>query len=314
MTKPGLLLVDDEVRILRSLKVLFRSNFKVFTATSARAAFEIVKQERIHVLVSDQRMPEITGVDLLKKVKQVSPNTMRILLTGYSDLSAIVGSINESEVFRYINKPWDAEKLKMTVAQAAEISKRLFDSQASGTTEPDAAANPSDEGILILDDLLGVSLVIEKVLERQHPVHRVKTLEDAVRVLSTEPIALLIADVRPDNSNNATLLKILKRENPHMVAIAVADQADAQTAVNLINQGQVFRYLSKLNPLALERAVFAALQHFRHCKSNPAEILRNRVGQTADEEADQLRKRIKNHLPLIRRKMIALLKDQPNAS
>ena len=239
---------------------------------------------------------------------------MRILLTGYSDLSAIVSSINEGEVFRYVKKPWDAASFKKTVAQAAEISKRLFDSNESGQIEKNVTVDTQEEGILILDDLLGVSLILEKMLKQKHPVYRVKTLEDAIRVLSTESIALLVADVRPNNSNNATLLKILKRENPLMVAIAVADQADAQTAIDLINQGQVFRYISKLDPAVLELAVWSALRYYRRCRSNPAEILRNRVNKAMDEEASKLRMRIKNHLPLIRRKMISLLKEHPTAS
>lgn len=312
MTKTTLLLVDDEVRILRSLKVLFRGEFRVLTATSAREAYQIVRQEKVHVLVSDQRMPEITGVALLKNVKEISPNTMRILLTGYSDISAIVSSINEGEVFRYIKKPWDRESIKQTVLQAAEISKRLLDSQEDG--ENIEVANTQAEGILVLDDLLGVSLVVEKILNQKHAVFRVKTLEDAIKVLSTESIALIIADVRPNNSNNATLLKILKRENPMMVAIAVADQADAQTAIDLINQGQVFRYISKLDPAVLKLAVWSALRYFRRCKSNPTQVLRNRVNEATDPEASDLRMRIKNHLPLIRRKMISLIKDKPNAS
>ena len=88
--KPTLLLVDDEERILRSLAMLFRSSYNVLTTVDANQALEIVARERVHVIVSDQKMPVMRGADLLRLVKERSPNTMRILLTGYSELESVV--------------------------------------------------------------------------------------------------------------------------------------------------------------------------------------------------------------------------------
>ncbi|HEX6828487.1 MAG TPA: protein kinase, partial [Burkholderiales bacterium] len=96
--KPRILFVDDEERILTALNSLFRSGYHVFTATSGGQALEFVRRFPMHVVVSDQRMPGMTGVELLQQVKVLSPGTVRMLLTGYSDLAAIVGSINEGEV------------------------------------------------------------------------------------------------------------------------------------------------------------------------------------------------------------------------
>src|SRR5262249_23130650 len=90
--KANILFVDDEERVRRSLEMLFRSRFKVYTTTDGHEAVDIARRNRIHVVVSDQRMPTITGVEVLRKVREVSPNTMRLLLTGYSDLQAIVDS------------------------------------------------------------------------------------------------------------------------------------------------------------------------------------------------------------------------------
>ena len=86
----------------------------MFTAENGALALEFVKRFGIHVVVSDQRMPSMTGVELLRQVKELSPNSVRMLLTGYSDLAAIVGSINEGEVFRFVKKPWDNAEMQKT--------------------------------------------------------------------------------------------------------------------------------------------------------------------------------------------------------
>src|SRR5688572_28960879 len=98
--KANILFVDDEERIVKLLNMMFRSKYNVFTATSGKEAIEICKTNRIDVIVSDQRMPEMTGIQLLAEIRQMSPNTVRLLLTGYSDLVAIIGAVNEGEVYR----------------------------------------------------------------------------------------------------------------------------------------------------------------------------------------------------------------------
>ena len=103
--KPTVLFVDDEAQIVNLLKIMFRADYEVYSATSGAAALDIIQSRKVDVIVSDQRMPGMTGTELLSKVRRLSPGTMRILLTGYSDLAAMVGSINEGEIFRFISKP-----------------------------------------------------------------------------------------------------------------------------------------------------------------------------------------------------------------
>ena len=112
-----ILFVDDEERILNALRALFRNEYHVFTADNGAAALELVKRYAIQVVVSDQRMPGMTGVELLRQVRKAAPQTVRLLLTGYSDLAALVGSINEGEVFRFVKKPWDNDEIRAMVAK-----------------------------------------------------------------------------------------------------------------------------------------------------------------------------------------------------
>src|ERR1043166_1146375 len=116
--KPCLLVVDDEPDLVQSVQDLLRFEYRVLTATRASEGLQIMQAERVHIVMSDQRMPEMTGVELLSKVKQNHPETIRLLFTAYSDLSAVIDAINQGNVYRYISKPWEVEDLKATLKQA----------------------------------------------------------------------------------------------------------------------------------------------------------------------------------------------------
>ncbi|MBI1221956.1 MAG: response regulator [Bacteroidetes bacterium] len=117
----NVLYVDDEQNNLLSFKAAFRRDFNVHTAISGSEALEIVKNEDINIIITDQRMPNMTGVEFLQRVIPIAPNPIRILLTGYSDINAVVDAINKGEVYRYLTKPWDNEFLKTTIRQAHEV-------------------------------------------------------------------------------------------------------------------------------------------------------------------------------------------------
>ncbi len=121
--KPHILFVDDEQRVLNSMRVMFRREYELHLTTRPKEALEIIKNEPIDVIVADHRMPEMTGVEVLSRVKTESPRTVRVLLTGYADLDAIEGSINEGEVYRFLTKPCAPEELRDTVRQASVIAR-----------------------------------------------------------------------------------------------------------------------------------------------------------------------------------------------
>ena len=120
--RPTIIFIDDEERIVRSLAVMFKGQYNVVATTNPREVLDVIKRQRVHLVVSDQRMPEVVGVDLLREVRALSPLTMRVLLTGYSDLAAIVGSINDGEIFRFVSKPWDPAEFRATVDSAVSIA------------------------------------------------------------------------------------------------------------------------------------------------------------------------------------------------
>ena len=103
-----LLLVDDEEKILSSLERLFRKEgYTILRADSGKQGLNFLKKYTINVILSDQKMPEMTGVEFLSKAKILYPDTIRIILSGYSDLESILDAINKGEIFRFVTKPWD---------------------------------------------------------------------------------------------------------------------------------------------------------------------------------------------------------------
>lgn len=121
--KARVLFVDDEKRVLNSMRGLFRRKFDLFLTTEGAAAVKIAMDNPIDVIVADQRMPGMTGIEVLGKVKELSPKTVRILLTGYADPSAVEGSINVGEVFRFLSKPCSLKVLRETLDLAITAAR-----------------------------------------------------------------------------------------------------------------------------------------------------------------------------------------------
>jgi len=116
--KYSILYVDDEPQNLLTFKASFRRDYEVLTANNADEAIDVLQNNDVEVIIADQRMPVMTGVEFLTKVKLQFPNPIRMILTGYSDMEAVINSINEGEVYRFLTKPWNKEELKMIIESA----------------------------------------------------------------------------------------------------------------------------------------------------------------------------------------------------
>lgn len=121
MEKIKVLYIDDEISNLNAFKASFRRVFDVHLANSAEEGYAILNAHPIEVIISDQRMPDKTGVEFFESILNTYPNPIRILLTAYTDLDAIIGAINKGEVYRYVTKPWNEFELKLTIENAYQI-------------------------------------------------------------------------------------------------------------------------------------------------------------------------------------------------
>lgn len=120
--KIKLLYVDDEENNLFSFKATFRMRYEVFTALSASEAVDILKQENdIALIITDQRMPNMTGVEFLESILDEFPDPIRVLLTGYADINAVIEAVNKGKIFHYLSKPWNEEELELTIQRAYAI-------------------------------------------------------------------------------------------------------------------------------------------------------------------------------------------------
>jgi adenylate cyclase len=119
--KLNILYVDDEEQNLVSFKAVFRRYHNIFTARSGPEGLEILREHKIHLIITDQRMPDMSGVQFLEVATKTYPDAIRMVLTGFSDMEAIISAINTGRVFRYINKPWNEDELKMTIESARQL-------------------------------------------------------------------------------------------------------------------------------------------------------------------------------------------------
>jgi DNA-binding NtrC family response regulator len=300
--RPTLLFVDDEQRILRSLKLLFARDYHVLATTSGKDALAILRQQKVHVLICDQRMPHMAGVEVLREARLLSPNTMRLLLTGYADVEAVIGSINEGEIFRYLTKPWQQEEIRTIVASAASIALAL--DQAPGCkTLAVAERGAVSVSILLIDGASEVAEALQSILD-QHLTGRyrlewARSLEEAMAVLETQEIGLVISELKVGSEDAMPFLKTLKRFHPHIVTIILSSFQDISMLVEMVNQGQIHRFLPKpVRANMTARSVLSGVQLHHNIRRQPRLAERHRVEAPVREQEGGLFGRLRH---LVRR-------------
>ena len=145
------LYVDDEPHNLSAFRARFRRHYKIFVAGSGEEAINLLRDNFIHLIITDQRMPGMTGVEFLSKIRIDFPDPIRMILTGFSDTEAIINAINDGQISRYITKPWNEKELHIAIENAREVYQLRAKKQipvsgtatASGGTGADSADLPA---------------------------------------------------------------------------------------------------------------------------------------------------------------------------
>jgi DNA-binding NtrC family response regulator len=312
----SILFVDDERRVLTSMRAMFRRDYNVLLANSGEEALEILKANSVDVVVSDQRMPGMTGVDVLKAVKDLAPNTMRILLTGYADLKAIEESINDAEVFRYLMKPCPSIELREAVALAANVANGVFDAAEpppapaegdapAGVADveftgsgplPEAAApaqaiDPAIVELVVLSQDQTLMDALEQAIGERRVIHHARTVPEAIEVLEKRPVGVLVTDTAVNEKEVASLTAELKAYVPELVTVVASERSDAQQLITMINYGQIFRFL--LKPLQVGQCrlwLESAVNKHVQLAKNPSLVRRHQVvrnTEAQDETTDK---------------------------
>lgn len=279
-----ILFVDDEERILRSLALQFRRHYEVLTESDPLRALQRLREEHIHVLVSDQRMPQMSGAQLLAEAREIAPNTLRILLTGYSDLDAAVEALNNGGIFRYLTKPWDQQEMAFTLRQAAELAVRQAQPLQSVASEGLSAPL----SVLLLDDEPDtLSVVGEFCVAGGHRLLRARNLAEAMLQLNNEGVDILVSDLKLAGEDTAPLLKTLAQAHPRLLSLVVTPFQDTQALLRLVNEAQIFRYLPKpIRRGLFEKGLKAAAEQALIWRAQPQQVV-TRLAEVPRDEREQ---------------------------
>lgn len=222
-----LLIVDDETPNLRLLDRLFSKDFECLTASSGPEAIRLLELHDVAILITDQRMPEMTGIELLKRTARLRPHMVRILLTGYTDVEALVEAINSGLVYMYITKPWNNDDLKLRVNRACEHYEQNKNRQA--------LADANQRLLLRLQEIkLGIVTALSEML-------KVRDKHASAHALRVRNYAMMIAgkmgvsEEQEEELSIAALLHDLGR-------IDISRNGAASTRVSIVEQTVVQAY------------------------------------------------------------------------
>lgn len=292
LRKPRVLCVDDEHSVLRSLHWLLQDRFDVSSATDACQGLELVGNSDFDVVISDQRMPGMTGTEFLKRIKEASPNTMRLLLTGYSEYADVLRSVNESEVFRFINKPWNNQHLIDTVAYAATVAREVPLPRPSNPTttseiDMDGPRGRRTEAVLLMDEDPVIEHQLRAILGDEMLLLWARNPSETIRLLHRHKVAVIVADTRAGYGSTLDLIRAVKRSSPNIVPMIYTTEGDGSNIGRLINEGQIFRFIAKpAGPSHVSRMIRSALQKHRDLMAQPARIARHAVEASRSRELE----------------------------
>ena len=267
-TRPTLLFVDDDPRILNGLKALFREDVETIAVDNGAAALEVIARQPVHVIVSDQRMPQMTGVALLREVRKRAPHVVRILLTGYTDLASLVGSINEGEIHRFVKKPWDNAVLRQAVMEAVQIALAQAEAPLAAAKSPRSAGS-----LLVIDPTGELASGLNRLLAGNAEVKLAATVVQAAKMLAEHEFGVVVADASAGIDALGALFRDLRAKRPEVASIVLTDEPDSEVAIDLVNRAHVFRFLPKpVAPRELRSQVAQALRRHASLRQARAKV------------------------------------------
>ncbi len=281
---PTLLFIDDEERVVRALKNIFiDEDYDIIATTDPEEAFDVLKTKTVHVIVSDQRMPTIQGTELLKKAREISPDAIRLLLTGYADMNSAIQAVNEGEIFRYLRKPWSNTDIKQKVAQAIDISLKIH----SVSTHQDLPSDIALTLMLLDQDQMSFETISGIIDVQRHHLLWAKNVDQLIDFILTRKIAVLIAETHLEGQKIDYILNQVKKDHPDIVMVILSAFKDKDGLIDLINQAQVYRFVPKPpNRGMLARAVTQAIDYARQQVIKPVLINRQVVEEIKPDTSD----------------------------
>lgn len=307
MPKPiRILFVDDEERILRSLALQFRRQFEVLTEVNPLRVLQRLQEQPVDIIVSDQRMPQMSGSQLLAQIQERHPQTLRILLTGYSDLDAATEALNSGGIFRYLTKPWDQVEMAQTLQQAAQLVEAR---RTCAVLElPAQHSSTHQQPVLLLLDSEQETRELTRQLCNQTGIRLLYATEmaSALDLLNQQTPDILVSDIQLAGEDLRPLLMTLAQAHPRLLSIIVTPFQDTQVLLKLINQAQIFRYLPKpVRRGMLERALRTAAQQTQLTRQAPAQLIQRKAESPVEAEEQRRIGSLMGMLGRLRQRLIA---------
>jgi response regulator RpfG family c-di-GMP phosphodiesterase len=295
LEKLKLMVVDDEPDNLEILYRTFQRDFQVFKAHSGHTALEILEQEgEMAVIISDQRMPLMNGTEFLSRTVDHFPDTMRILLTGYTDVEDLVDAINSGKVFKYITKPWNPENVKAVVLQAADtyrVLKRRINElrrllvlnaliSPGKISNSDIVETSSETSkrlkLMVVDDEPDNLDLLYRTFRREFRVFKADSARTALEILEQQgEMAVIISDQRIPEMKGTEFFRIAAERFPDTMRMLLTGYTDVEDLVDAVNSGHVFKYITKpWNPETINVIVQQAADTYRVLKRRINELHR----------------------------------------
>jgi serine/threonine-protein kinase len=238
----------------------------VVTSKDGEQALAAVQGGMFDVVASDERMPKMTGVELLRRMRELAPDTVRILLAGRSDLAETAAAINDGEIFRFVRKPWDDSGFAAILAEAVTLAGALR------AVRSDAAPVLAVDGtLLVVESEPDLIRAVRNLCGRRQKVLYAPSADNALDLMVDEEVAVLLVDIDGHPAQMTTMLKLLKQEQPQILAIVATGASDPERLIELINQAQIHRLLHKPPDLQLlKQHIESAMTHHRALRQTPA--------------------------------------------
>ena len=305
-TKHTLLVVDDEPDVCDSVHDLLRKEFKVLKARSAAEGMKLMEANEVHIIMTDQRMPQVTGVELLTKIRKGHPRAVRMLFTGYADLESIIAAINQGHIFQFLKKPWEPQELEAAVRQAATEYDRIIDQSDElhrlhdeieglwkrvATLETQVVRGPKHANkpptmhtLLVVDDEPDVCDSVHDLLRKEFNVLKARGAAEGIKLMETNEVHIIMTDQRMPQVTGVELLSKIRAGHPQAVRMLFTGYADLESIITAINQGHIFQFLKKpWDPQELQAAVHQAAAEYDRLLEQADEMRR------LQEEIEQLR-------------------------
>jgi serine/threonine-protein kinase len=282
------LTVSADARMQRALDVLWREH-EVIACSDGAAAIEAAQRHDVDAILCDQRIGAVLGVDLLREAREKAPRAMRLLLADRPDARLLLDAVNEAEVFRLFDQPWNIAAMREGAASALRAARLAPPLAAAVLSDEDAERMRRALAVVVIDSDAVTQQRLRDLLHGTYKTHFAVALDRALQFLEQHETAVLICSTAAGRGELVVALKALKQAHPHMATIALDPLADADRVIELVNEAQVFRLLRRpFNASLCRPFVDAALARYWQIKQQPQSAWRVQPAEaTASERSPQ---------------------------